>query len=152
MNNVQSGKLIVDDELESLLQEAWHESRRHHGNRLTVHVPGMFVVNGTRGRYRAVSITGDRCDLDCEHCKGTLLETMPQALEPAALVDLGLAAAERGDHGMLVTGGCDLEGRLPWKKYASAIERVKSQDRSDDHRALRDRWPRHGSGSKGGGR
>jgi uncharacterized radical SAM superfamily protein len=127
MNNARPRLRKVNKELESLVQEAWHESRRHHGNRLTVHVPGMFIVNGTRGKYRAVSITGSMCDLDCEHCKGTLLETMPHALDPAALVDLGLSAAERGDHGMLVTGGCDRKGRLPWKEYAPAIERLKSQ-------------------------
>jgi lipoyl synthase len=116
----------IDPGLSSLLGEAWKVSRSIHGNRLTVHVPGMFVVDGRRGRYRAVSITGDNCQLNCEHCKGTLLKTMPHALDPRDLVRLGLEAEARGDHGLLVSGGCDIEGRLPWKQFAPAIGFLKS--------------------------
>jgi lipoyl synthase len=115
-----------DEELSDLLSRAWNTSRAQHGNRLSVHIPGMFVVNGVRGRYRAVSITGTRCDLDCEHCKGLLLRTMPAALDPDALVKIGLEAHARGDHGMLITGGCDSVGKLPWGGYLSAIAKLKT--------------------------
>ncbi len=111
----------------ALLERAWNESRTRHGNRLTVHVPGMFVVNGRRGKYRAISITGDRCQLDCEHCKGSLLKTMPPAPDPDLLLRLGLEAAARGDFGLLVTGGCDAQGRLPWKDYLPAIRSLKAR-------------------------
>ncbi len=115
--------------LEELSQEAWDISRELHGNVLTVHVPGMFVVNGRRGRYRAVSITGDRCELNCEHCKGTLLKTMSHACDADSLIRFGYNAVERGDLGMLVTGGCDRSGRLPWKEFLPAIRSLK--DRTD---------------------
>lgn len=114
-------------EMEPLLQQAWDISRLRHGTRLTVHTPGMFVVNGTRGRYRAVSITGSACALDCEHCKGTLLRTMPSALDSNALLRFGLDAAERGDVGILVSGGSDRQGRLPWGCFIPAIEKLKSR-------------------------
>ncbi|MBM3303452.1 MAG: hypothetical protein FJY85_26330, partial [Deltaproteobacteria bacterium] len=114
-------------ELYCLLDQAWELSRSMHGNRLTVHVPGMFVVNGSRGKYRAVSITGDKCDLDCEHCKGSLLRTMSHALDPQALIEAGLEAAQRGDYGMLITGGCDLDGRLPWDRFIPAVKKLKGQ-------------------------
>lgn len=113
--------------LQELLDRAWAESRSVHGNTLTLHVPGMFVVNGRRGRFRAVSITGDRCDLDCEHCKGSLLKTMPAAVTPEALLSIGLEAWNRGDHGILVTGGCDAAGRLPWHDYLPTISALKAQ-------------------------
>ncbi|MEJ2716031.1 MAG: radical SAM protein [Deltaproteobacteria bacterium] len=112
---------------EALLEEAWRISRANHGNLLTVHVPGMFVVNGRRGKYRAVSITAARCDLNCEHCKGTLLTTMSHAASPQALVRIGYEAAARGDRGMLVTGGCDEQGRLPWKHFLAAIQELKAE-------------------------
>lgn len=124
---VAKSRVVLDRRMESLLERAWDVSRAHHGNRFSLHVPGMFVVNGARGKYRAVSITGDRCDLDCEHCKGFLLKTMPHATGPDMLVALGLEAADRGDHGMLVTGGCDTLGRLPWKAYVPAIRKLKEQ-------------------------
>jgi lipoyl synthase len=113
------------DELISSLDRAWQLSRSRFGNRLTAYIPGMFVVDGARGKYRAVSITGTHCDLDCEHCKGLLLRTMPSAPDPEALVRLGLEAHTRGDSGMLVTGGCDSSGRLPWDRFLPAIRRLK---------------------------
>ncbi|MGB6066705.1 MAG: hypothetical protein WBG50_18020 [Desulfomonilaceae bacterium] len=116
-----------DAELSSLLDRAWNESRSRHGNNLTVHVPGMFVVDGRRGKYRAVSITGDKCDLSCEHCKGSLIKTMTAACSPETLLRFGREAAERGDLGILVTGGCDSNGRLPWKKFVAAIGTLKAE-------------------------
>jgi lipoyl synthase len=112
-------------DISPLLDRAWAISRANHGDFLTVHVPGMFVVNGRRGRFQAVSITGPRCNLACEHCKGYLLKTMPHAVTPEALIRFGTEAVQRGDHGILVTGGCDSAGRLPWQTFLPAIRRLK---------------------------
>jgi len=76
---------LSNQELSHLFELAWAESRARHGSRLTAYLPGMFVVDGRRGKYRAVSITGDKCDLDCGHCKGTLLRSMEHALSPDEL-------------------------------------------------------------------
>ena len=124
---LQSHQIGTNPLLEKLLTQAWKESRARHGNRLSVHIPGMFVVNGRRGRYRAVSITGDVCTLDCEHCKGLLLKTMSHAETPEALLRLGHETAARGDYGMLITGGCDERGRLPWEKFLDTIDRLTSE-------------------------
>src|SRR5512136_429518 len=115
-----------DDELIALLEKAWEVSRGLHGNRLSVHIPGMFVVNGKRGGYRAISITGDKCDLNCEHCKGKLLHSMGHAIDPEQLLRQAEAAVARGDHGMLVSGGSDSLGRLPWKEFIPAIAEIKT--------------------------
>jgi len=108
-----------------LFDSAWTLSRSVFGNVLSVHVPGMFVVNGRRGRYRAVSITGERCELGCEHCKGALLETMLFAGDSNTLKKIGLEASARGDCGMLISGGCDPGGRLPWHDFCDAIAYLK---------------------------
>ena len=118
---------IESKELSSLLELAWAESRARHGSRLTAYLPGMFVVDGRRGKYRAVSITGDKCDMNCGHCKGTLLRSMEHALSPDDLKRRGQAAVARGDHGILVTGGCDQEGRLPWEQFIPAIRELKQR-------------------------
>lgn len=117
--------IVYSDELLSSLRAAWDLSRSRFGNCLTVYIPGMFVVDGCRGKYRAVSITGTRCALDCEHCKGLLLHTMPSAQDADALVRLGLEAHARGDRGILVTGGCDDSGKLPWEQFLPAIRALK---------------------------
>jgi len=52
---------------------------------------------------------------------------MPHALDPAGLVRFGLEAAVRGDLGMLVTGGSDRHGRLPWADFIPSIRRLKTE-------------------------
>jgi hypothetical protein len=108
-----------------LLDEAWRLARNSHGYGLTVHTPGMFVVDGKRGRFRAVSITGAQCELDCEHCKGALLKSMPHVPTPGTLMAFGKRAAARADHGLLITGGCDSAGRLPWREFLPVIRSLK---------------------------
>jgi len=116
----------TDAETGDLIEAAWRTARSHFDHTVTMHVPGMFVVNGRRGKYRAVSITGPNCDLGCDHCKASLLRTMPRAENPRDLVRFGIEAAERADHGILVTGGCDGQGRLPWREFIPAIAELKS--------------------------
>jgi uncharacterized radical SAM superfamily protein len=52
---------------------------------------------------------------------------MPHAETPEALVRFGAEAAAMGDHGILVTGGCDPLGRLPWPRFITALRRLKDK-------------------------
>ncbi|MDQ1239756.1 MAG: lipoyl synthase [Thermodesulfobacteriota bacterium] len=123
MNTIE--QLYDETTMSHVFDRAWALSRFFCGNILSAHVPGMFVVNGRRGRYRAVSITEDRCELGCEHCKGKLLKTMLHAGDAAALKKIGLEASARGDSGILISGGCDLGGKLPWDDFCGAIAYLK---------------------------
>jgi lipoyl synthase len=114
-------------ETEALLDEAWRLSRLKHGSDFIIYHPGMFVLNGCRGSYHAVSITGTVCKLDCEHCGGLLLRNMHAANSPLDLVDFGMKAFHRGDKGILISGGCDRKGKLPWLKFLNAIEHIKKK-------------------------
>jgi uncharacterized radical SAM superfamily protein len=73
-----------------------------------------------------VSITGARCELGCEHCAGTLLHHMLPVGSPDELVALAGRLQARGALGMLVSGGSDREGRLPWSDYLEALARIKA--------------------------
>lgn len=97
------------------------------GKRLTFYVPGMIRCDGVSGRYRALSITGGACALQCEHCKGGLLRSMIPAATPEALLRHCLRLAEAGDLGVLISGGCDRQGRLPWDPFLPAIRQIKDR-------------------------
>lgn len=97
------------------------------GKRITFFLPGMFSYNGISGKYPALSITGSDCALQCEHCRATLLETMIEASTPAMLVEKCLRLAERGSHGVLLSGGCDERGQLPWERFIPAIREIKEK-------------------------
>lgn len=116
-------------ELPTLLEDARRISWERKGRRITFFLPGMFVQNGVSGRYPALSLTGDRCELMCEHCRGSLLEPMIAAESPGALIETCLELERRGHPGVLISGGCNAQGALPWGEFLSAIQRVKETTR-----------------------
>jgi uncharacterized radical SAM superfamily protein len=109
------------------LRAAREKSWEVFGKRLTFYVPGMIRCDGVCGKYQAVSITGEECALQCEHCKGELLRSMIPATTPQALADQCIQLAERGNHGVLISGGCDRNGRLPWAPFLPAIREIKDR-------------------------
>ena len=118
---------LVPKEDRALFDRAWELTRKTHENHFTFYLPGMIRYGSMRGRYPALSLTGDRCQLQCEHCKGILLEPMIPADTPEALVEKCLKLARSGHAGLLLSGGSDERGRLPWQKFVKAISRVKSE-------------------------
>jgi uncharacterized radical SAM superfamily protein len=111
----------VEPEFTGLLARARELSWAAHGRTLEVFLPGMFVAYGRRGRYPAVSITGRECQRRCGHCNGRLLETMLPATTPGELLALGQRLWAQGQAGMLLSGGGDATGRLPWAEMLPAI-------------------------------
>jgi uncharacterized radical SAM superfamily protein len=114
--------MTSEDEL--LFEQAFHETRAKHGTEITFYLPGMIRYENQRGRYPAISLTGSRCELQCEHCKGRLLSPMIQVTEPDDLIQKALYLQRRGAHGLLLSGGSDRQGRLPWAKYMDAIREI----------------------------
>ena len=110
-----------------LLEAAWQAARENHGDTFSFYLPGMIRYGRQRGRYPAVSITGNHCALLCEHCKSKLLEPMIKVQSPEALLQVAQKFVRNGAHGMLLTGGADRNGRLPWERYYPSIEKIGRQ-------------------------
>lgn len=123
----QGSEFQYSAEDKELFEAAWKTARANHGHTFTFYLPGMIRYGRERGRYPAISITGDRCELQCEHCMGKLLKPMIKAHDPDALVEISEKFAGNGAHGILLTGGSDSRGRLPWEKYWRAIKKIKEQ-------------------------
>ena len=110
-----------------LFDQAWKVTRENHGSNFTFYLPGMIRYGKMRGLYPALSLTGDRCQLLCEHCKGLLLQPMIKAGDPETLITKCLKLAHSGHSGVLLSGGSDLHGRLPWEKFYHAIHKIKTE-------------------------
>lgn len=121
------GSNMMERAVEEKMDRAWLMSRQRFGDQITFYLPGMFRYNGISGKYPAVSITGESCALRCDHCRGSLLKTMPDAASPDKLLDLCRGFKRKGYHGVLISGGCDERGHLPWKGFVDAIARVKQE-------------------------
>lgn len=111
--------------LEDRLVKARNLSWKHLGKKITFYLPGMFSLNGHTGKYPAVSITGDECALQCDHCRGKILSGMVAAAAPEILVDKCRKLSEKGHLGVLLSGGCRDDGSMPWSRFLTAIETIK---------------------------
>jgi lipoyl synthase len=111
-----------------MLAEKLDGSRRHSvdrfGPNIDFFLPGMFMYYGRTGRYPAVSLTGESCRLNCDHCRAGLLKTMIPALTPDELLRVADSQKKKGRLGLLISGGSDEYGRLPWDVYLGAIQRI----------------------------
>jgi len=116
---------------EELQRAAWEIRCAHHPPELSFAVPGAKRYEtghyrNTRWRFASISLTGRHCELQCDHCRGRMLETMLPASNPDALLTHAQHLLERGCEGLLISGGCDLDGAVPVGPYLSAIARVRS--------------------------
>ena len=109
------------------IQHAGKITRQHFGKKISFFHPGFFIVDGKQGKYPAVSITGPLCQLQCEHCRGKILESMIPAINGELLYEKCLKIAEKGNHGVLLSGGCDKNGGLPWEQFVRAIRKIKDE-------------------------
>ena len=78
-------------------------------------------------RFPAISITGDRCALNCKHCGHRYLKHMIFCSSPTALYEMCLNLVANGAHGALLSGGYNTEGYVPFEQFLEAIERVKRE-------------------------
>ena len=109
------------------LRAARELSWRHFGKNVVFYLPGMFQMDGVAGKYPAISITGGQCALSCDHCGGKILDGMPHAPTPEELIRKCRRLAAKGNLGVLISGGCDAQGRLPWDRFIPAIRTIKTE-------------------------
>ena len=114
------------DEFCRRLNRARELSWQNMGTTITFYLPGMFSYEGMRGKYPVISITGDHCSLQCDHCGGKILEKMISASTPALLVEKCQELHGKGMLGVLISGGCDASGELPWETFLEAISAMKA--------------------------
>ena len=112
-------------EISGLLSEARELTWKNCGKKIDFYLPGMITLNRERGKYPAISITGESCELKCDHCGGQLLKSMIPATTPGKLIEVCIKADESGNQGCLISGGCLKNGRLPWEPFIKAISEVK---------------------------
>ncbi|MFQ6088595.1 MAG: radical SAM protein [Candidatus Methanofastidiosia archaeon] len=63
-------------------------------------------------RFPTISVTGDRCNLNCLHCEGKFLGHMI-AVEPSKLYEFCSKLEKEGSRGCLISGGFDSFGKVP---------------------------------------
>lgn len=114
-------------------QRAWETARRNFGGDVSFHAPSLKRYSTTELEqscdcsFVPLSITGDDCELMCDHCRGRILSFMNTVRTPGML----LAEAERlssmGAKGVLVSGGSEKGGVVPLRQFAGALGEIKQR-------------------------
>lgn len=77
--------------------------------------------------FPAISVTGSECALRCKHCETKLLQNLTAASSPQKFVEICEKLASKGAKGVLVTGGCLLNGKVPLSGFLDSISLVKKK-------------------------
>jgi len=115
--------------LKELLNKARQLSWQIHGKRIQYFIPGQMVYMGDKGKYPHISLTGTSCSLNCDHCYRKILDDMIPAVEPHLLKETCRRLDEEGNLGVLLSGGSDRLGALPWQKFIESIQWIKQNTR-----------------------
>ncbi|KXB09343.1 hypothetical protein AKJ35_00945 [candidate division MSBL1 archaeon SCGC-AAA833F18] len=84
-------------------------------------------VSHPHPRYPTISITGDHCDLNCAHCEGRYLEGMISVKNQGELYEACTRLASNGSRGVLLSGGYNSEGYVPFESFVNSIRKVKEE-------------------------
>ncbi len=74
-------------------------------------------------KFPSISVTGRECQLNCPHCMGKYLRQMMDG--SGDLLSLVEKLVEKGIEGILISGGCSAEGKVPidWNE----VKRIKEE-------------------------
>ncbi len=78
-------------------------------------------------RFLPVSVTGDACALQCDHCQAKVLEGMIAVTGRRDLFELAARLQSEGTDGLLVSGGSTRTGAVPLERHLDDIGRIRRE-------------------------
>jgi len=78
-------------------------------------------------RFPAISITGESCALSCKHCNHHYLHSMIPCPFPDLLFKTCVKLEKNGARGVLLSGGYNSEGYVPFEPFLDEIGKIKRE-------------------------
>ena len=110
---------INNNNLENFFNITQKLKRENFGNIIRVYIPNK--------RFPPISITGNECELHCEHCNEKYLSGMTHIINNKELEDFLMQHYKKGGIGALISGGCLQDGSVPLLKFLDTIKKVKAK-------------------------
>lgn len=120
-------------EIDSLQAKAFAARKKYFGNEITFHAPGLksYNIEGFEQKnpkaFLPISITGGGCALACDHCDSKILEPMLPLNPKEGLFTMCERLAKAGTESVLISGGSQKNGQVPFMKHISDIIRIKKE-------------------------
>jgi len=123
-----------EDDFKQYQAEALNLKLKNFGNEIWFYAPSLMVYSTDyfeiKNKYKFVpiSITGTKCQLQCDHCKTKILETMFKAESPEYLNKIVRdLVINRGCEGILISGGSRIDGTVPFLDFIDVIKNIKDE-------------------------
>ena len=84
----------------------------------------ILKIYNPGSNFPSVSLTGSACALNCDHCQKEYLHRMVPANKPELLDNFFQESAQKGISGALISGGCTIDGKLPFEPFLSEISKA----------------------------
>jgi lipoyl synthase len=102
-------------------------------NRVHFFAPGLkkYEIKGFKQTnpvaFLPISLTGNACALDCDHCDTKILDPMIPLNQREGIFELCQKMADRGTEAVLISGGSMKNGQVPFLKHIPEIKRIKNE-------------------------
>ncbi len=102
-------------------------------NEITFYGPGLkphitSEFSGSLKEFISISVTGNNCALNCEHCKTKMLDSMLDLPSfDGSLFDMAKNLHEKGARGILVSGGSNILNQVPLLSHIGDMKRIRKE-------------------------
>ncbi|TGE40077.1 radical SAM protein [Desulfosporosinus fructosivorans] len=115
------------EQLDALVKDAWEVRRAHFADEIYFDFPSLT---------ESISLTGKSCALNCAHCGGHYLMGMRDVTEIKAQGSLN--STNYAFHSALISGGCTIDGKVPFTQHLDFLSNLKKDVRLNFHVGLLD--------------
>ena len=102
-------------------------------NEIKFYAPGLKSYTTTEieqtnpTAFLPISLTGNACALDCDHCNTKVLDPMLALDQREGVFEMCKKLKDKGTEAVLISGGSLKTGGVPFMKHISEIKRVKDE-------------------------
>jgi len=93
--------------------------------------PGLkhYAIDGFEQKnpnsFLPISLTGNACGLDCDHCDTKILDPMIPLHKEFGLFEMAKKMKASGTESLLISGGSNKKGQVPFLKHIDDIKKIK---------------------------
>ena len=120
-------------EQKSLMDQAFAIRKANFCDDIKFYAPGLKSYNIPEfeqkkpNAFLPISITGNACALDCDHCDTKILDPMIPLNMKEGLFGMCEKMAAKGTESVLISGGSMKNGQVPFLKHVNDIKRIKDE-------------------------
>ncbi len=122
---------IIEDK--NLMELAFNTRKANFCDDIKFYAPGLKSYNipefeqKNPNAFLPISITGNACALDCDHCDTKILDPMIPLNRNIGLFEMCKNMSSKGTESVLISGGSMKNGQVPILKHIEDLKRIKNE-------------------------